>query len=113
METKELLELVAQKRLQESLDCEGSEENKGCFKEAMEATDRYIEVRKLEDAKKEQRIGRIIKCVEIAAVPVFLATLNYAFKKDLAREVMRFEKEDVFTSTPGRTAISSFFRFKD
>ena len=113
MENKELLEKVMKDRLERSLSTGDSNDEKASFKEAMEATDRYIELEKVESAKKEQKENKILKIIEIAAVPVVLTGINFLCKKNFARDVMRFEKEDTFTSTPGRTGISSFFRFKD
>jgi hypothetical protein len=113
MENKELLEKVMRNRLERSLKAGDAEREKADFREAMEATDRYIELEKVESAKKEQKENRILKIVEIAAVPVVLTGINFLCKKSFARDVMQFEKEDTFTSTPGRTGISSFFRFKD
>lgn len=112
MEHKELLEKVMQDRLERSLNATSDEEKDNAFEEAMKATDRCIEIEKIETGLQDQKVNRIVKIVEIAAVPVALAGLNYLFKKDFLKNVMRFEREDTFTGSGGRS-ISSWFRFKD
>lgn len=112
MEHKELLEKVANQRLEQSLNEGSSEEGKTCFKEAMEATDRIIELEKIDTAKTERKTSQVLRIIEVAAVPIALAGLNYAFKTDFLKKVMLFEKDDAFTGSAGRS-VSSWFRFKD
>lgn len=112
MEHKELLEEVVKDRLERSLNAPSEEEKDNAFEEAMKATDRCIEIEKVESDQQTQKVNRIIKIIEIAAVPVALAGLNYLFKKDFLKDVMRFEREDTFTGSGGRS-VSSWFRFRD
>ena len=112
MRHKDLLEKVIKDRLTLALsDDVGSESEKENFKEAMEAIDRAIELEKIEQAKEEQVKNRVIKYIEIAAIPAALMTLDFLFKRKYMKDVCNFEKDYTFTTTPGRS-ISSFFRFK-
>lgn len=113
MENRELLEKVYRDRLTKALEQEAdSEEKRAAFKDAMDATDRLIEMQKLESMKKDQDLGRILKYVEALALPVGLVVLDYVFKKDFLRQVCQFEIDNTFTTTPGRSGVSGFFRFK-
>lgn len=113
METnKELLEKVINNRLKDSLsDILDPEEKETAFKEAMEAMDRHIELERAESVKGEQKSNRIIKYIEIAAVPAGLLVLDYCFKWKFMKTVCNFEKDYTFTTTPGRS-VSNIFRFK-
>ena len=112
MEHKDLLEKVIKNRLETSLDCSvNPEEKEQAFKEAMEAMDRCIELERAESAKNEQGLNRIVKYVEVAAVPVGVLVLDSIIKWKYMKTICNFEKDYTFTTTPGR-GISSFFRFK-
>ena len=144
MENKDLLEQVIEDRLNTSLDNEVDEKVRSqAHKEAMEAIDRQIQLKKLESSDEEQTIkagfekdkidlekdkidlektkfelektekksNRIIKIVEIAAIPVGLFVADCLFKRYYMRQVCNFEKDYSFTTTPGK-GISSLFRFK-
>ena len=130
MEHKNLLEEVIENRLKKAKDDNLSEEEqKRAFKEAMEAVDRSIQLDKIASAeneqqmkldleieknellKKEQKVNRIIKCVEVAAVPAALFIADCLFKRYYIRTVCNFEKDYTFTTTPGKS-ISGIFRFK-
>ena len=89
-------------------DRDGKDQN---FKEAMEIADRIIEMEKLESDKKEKEKSRIIKYIEVAAVPAGLFLLDCIFKRYYMRQVCNFEKDYTFTTTPGKS-IGSIFRFK-
>ena len=112
MENKELLEKVVKDRLDASLS-EGldPEEKERVFKEAMEAIDRQIELDRYESSKKEQTLNRVVKFVEVAAVPTALILIDSVVKWRFMKTVCNFEKDYTFTTTPGRS-VSSFFRFK-
>lgn len=112
MENKDLLEKVIKDRLGSSLsENSDAEEKKQAFKEAMEAMDRKIEIEKIESAKKDQTSNRIVKVLEVAAVPAVLLTVENLFKFKFMKKVCLFEKDYTFTTTPGRS-ISSYFKFK-
>ena len=111
METKELLEKVVRDRLEKTADKNMSEEEKQkAFEEAMKATDRFIEIGKLE-SDKDKKLNRIIKFIEVIAVPVALMTVDFLFKMRYTRTVCEFEKDYTFTTQAGRS-ISQFFKFK-
>lgn len=111
METKELLEKVVRDRLEKTADKNMSEEEKQkAFEEAMKATDRFIEMDKLE-SNKDKKLNRIIKFIEVIAVPVALMTVDFLFKMRFTRTVCEFEKDYTFTTNAGRST-SQFFKFK-
>ena len=110
MENKELLEKVIKDRLEKSLSEDiDPEEKKVYFKEAMEALDRQTEMDRTDSMKKEQNLNRVVRYVEVAAVPAGLMILDSLFKWRFMKTVCNFEKDYTFTTTPGRS-ISSFFR---
>lgn len=112
MENKELLEKVIKNRLENSLSEDlDPEEKEAFFKEAMEAMDRHIELERVESTKKEQNLNRMVRYVEVVAVPVGLLMIDSFVKWRFMKTVCNFEKDYTFTTTPGRS-ISSFFRFK-
>ena len=108
---KKLLEKVIEDRLETSLNQEvDAEERKQALKEAMEATDRQIQIEKIESSRKEDKKNKILKCVEIG-IPVALFALDCVFKIHYMKKVCNFEKDYTFTTTPGK-GIGSLFRFK-
>lgn len=115
MESKHLLEQVIEENLKTAKEWSPeSEEHKKAFKEAMEAIDRCIELDKMEDKRREQKEAKLVKYIEVIAVPVSLVLLKGAFefatKWYFAKKVCNFEKEYTFTTTPGRS-ISSWFKW--
>lgn len=70
-----------------------------------------IEKEKCEKLKEEQNFNRVIRIIEVAAVPVGLFVLDCLFKRYYMRQVCNFEKDYTFTTTPGRS-ISGLFKFK-
>ena len=133
METKELLELVVCELLEKSRDEDLPEaQKKQIFEEAMKATDRYIEVSKMEtkriveigkmettrsvelskiESDKEKKLNQALKYVELIGIPVALMAVDFAFKMRYTKTVCNFEKDYTFTTQAGRS-ISQFFRFK-
>lgn len=112
MENRELLEKVMRDRLEKSMDENiDPEKKKEYFKEAMDAVDRLNEMDRLDSSKKEQNSNRLVRYVEVAAVPAGLMILDSFFKWRFMKTVCNFEKDYTFTTTPGRS-ISSFFRSK-
>lgn len=111
METKELLEKVVNDRLEKAANESMSEEEKhAAFEEAMKATDRFVEVAKVETTN-EKKLNRVIKYIELVAIPVALMTVDYLFKMRYMKTVCNFEKDYTFTTTPGRS-VSQLFKFK-
>lgn len=115
MKSKDLLEKVIEENLKVASEWEpGTEEHDKAFKEAMNAIDRCIELDKMEDKKKEQKDNKVVKYIEVIAIPVGLVLLKGAFdfatKWYFAKKVCNFEKEYTFTTTPGRS-ISSWFKW--
>lgn len=109
---KALLDKVAEDRLTKALDPNISdEERKAALKDGMEVVDRQIQLEKIEDAKKEQNKNRIIKVVEIAAIPTVMFVADFAMKRYFMRQICNFEKDYTFTTTPGR-GVAGLFRFR-
>ena len=118
---RKLLSEVIEKRLELVLYSEvGSDEAKAAYKEAMEAIDRQTELSKLDASREEQirneefkakeaKRDRIFKWVELGAIAIAVPVAKELFKLGFAKLVMRFETNDSFTSTPGKST-SGFFR---
>lgn len=111
MKTKELLEEVVNDRLKQAAN-EGlsDEERSAAFDEAMRATDRLVEVGKIE-SDKDKNINRALKYLELFAIPVALMGVDYLFKMKFTKTVCLFEKDYTFTTQAGRS-VSQFFNFK-
>lgn len=121
-ENRELLSKVIQSRLETALDSNAEpEEAKLAYKEAIDAIDRQIEMEKAETSKSEQiqkeenrkkeaKWNNIFRWVEIGCVTLVTPIIAAIIDNRFADKVMRFEKSDSFTSTPGKTRISSIFR---
>lgn len=111
METKNLKELwvtVVEDRLGTALI---DPSNKESFKEALDAQNQINEIDKIEESKKEGFKNRIVKVVEIAAIPVAVVVIDNLFKRGFMKDVCNFEKDYTFTTGPGR-AVSQFFKWK-
>ncbi len=112
MEIKELLEETVKDRLEQIAgDGIAEEDKKQAFDEAMKAADRVIEINKIEAEKDGKKINKILKYVEMVAVPVALAALDYFFKMRFTKTVCHFEKDYTFTTQAGRS-VSQFFRWR-
>lgn len=112
----ELLEEVQRKKLQTVLDSEtNDEETEKAFEEGMKATDRVIEMKKVESNEtikhKERRTNLIVQIAQIVIPFTIGATVRYIYDKRLATYYMDYEKTDTLTSSPGRTSWSSRFKF--
>lgn len=109
MDTKELLEKTVNDRLgaysKELID-------EKSFKEAMEATDRLIELEKIESAKEEQKKNRRLKWVEVGAVPFAIFGLNYIKESKFIEVLCKFETENTVTSSSFKQIISRLFSKK-
>lgn len=111
METKQLLEDLVRDRLEKAADDSMTEEQKhAAFEEAMKATDRFVEVNKIESTN-DKKFNRVVKFIEMIAIPVALMFVDFLFKKSFTRDICNFEKDYTFTTTPGRS-ISQLFKFK-
>ena len=104
MKSKDLVEKVAIDRLNTALsvDVEPEEKNRA-FKEGMEAAKLYTEMN-------DKKTNVILKCVEVAAVPVALFVGGCIFKNYAMNKTMRFETEGINTSSAGKGLFQSLFR---
>ena len=121
-ENKELLERVIHDRLETALGSDTeSDDAKLAYKEAMDAIDRQIEMDKVkasredqinkeEARKKEAKMERIFRWIELGCVVLVTPIIAAIIDNRFADKVMRFETNDSFTSTPGKSRISSIFR---
>ena len=113
----ELVEKVQRKKLQFVLESEANdEETTKAFEDGMKATDRIIELRKVESnetiKRKERRTNLIVQIVQILAPFTIGAVAGYVCDKSLATYYMDYEKTDTLTSSPGRTGWSSRFKIR-
>lgn len=123
---KQLLDEVINKKLLKVLDEPESEEAKVALKEAITAIDRQnemvkmelsheesVEKRKLEENFKEKEFknNTILRIVEVAVIPVTLATINIVSRNRFAKRLCNFEKDYTFTTTAGRS-LGSIFKWK-
>lgn len=112
MENKELLDRVIKSRLEDALKVDvNSDEGRRSFAQAMEAIDRQIQLEKIEQSKEDEKKNKLIKIIEVAAVPTGLFVLDLLSKRYFIRMVCNFEKDYTFTTTAGKS-LSSIFRFK-
>lgn len=131
---KQLLNEVIKNRLERALKSEANVEDNIAFRQAMEAVDRQIklseleanrllEVSKFEAACAEQNYkqekmdseakwDKVFKVVEIVAVPVVMAGVQYWCNMRYAKTLCNFEKDYTFTTSAGR-ATSKFFNFRN
>lgn len=110
---KEMLEELANARLDDAMHLTNLEARSKAFGEAMDAIDRLNEMNKIENANKEKDekcLSIVIKVVEIAAMPIMLKLIDLGCHKSLINTIGRVEQMETFTSTPGR-AISKMFKF--
>lgn len=126
---KELLEEVAKQKLEKVKNGElSADEEKAVLKEAMELTDRQIQLTKIESAevieeqkaqfekekfeasKAEQKRNRIIKAIEIG-VPVVLTGLNFAINVYFMKTLVNYEETRNWTNTPGKS-LGKLFSLK-
>lgn len=112
---KELLDKVIENRAELALDPNlDADERKAAYTEAMGAIDRSIKVSELEASQKQAKENRLLKWVEVGvvgvAVPLIVLAIKEISKWKFGDKVMRFEKDDSFTTTPGKSSMSSYFR---
>ena len=120
--TRNSLENLTDDRLKRALEAKDPTERDAMFEQAMKATDRAIELskidatceeqaRKLESAKEEAKKDRWVRIGEIAATallsPLIVKACNVAYAKILCE----FEVNETFRSSAGR-ALSKLFKFK-
>lgn len=110
---KELLDKVIENRAELALDPNlSADERKEAFTDAMNAYDRANKIAEIEASREQAKKNRIIKWIEVGGVigvPILVLIIKEISKSRFADKVMRFEKEDSFTTTPGKST-SSFFR---
>jgi hypothetical protein len=111
---KELLNKVIENRAELALDSSlSADERKAAFTDAMSAYDRANKIEEIEASREQAKKNRIIKWVEVGGailVPIIVLGIKEFCKSKFGDKVMRFEKEDSFTSTPGKSSMSSYFR---
>lgn len=122
-ENRKLLDEVISSRLEYVLTYADADDNETeAFKQAMEAIDRQIkiseldasadeQIKKQDQSKEEAKKDRLVKLVEICAVPLVLVGVQYVCNMRYAKVLCNFEKDYTFTTSAGR-AMSKFFNFK-
>lgn len=137
---RELLEEVIESRLKDAKTLSNAEERDKALKDAMAAVDRSNRIIELDISKKEHeerlnfdkeskekdyinkkveilvrekedKKNRIIRIIEVAAVPVGICIINIISRNRFAKKICNFEKDYTFTTTPGRS-LKDVFRFK-
>ena len=93
-ENRELLTNVVKDRLEAALDSEGgTDEAKLAFREAMEAIDRVIELKKIDDSNHEKAAQREIELGKIAEANAELVSKNALEEKKVSMEADIRKKE--------------------
>lgn len=122
-ENRKLLDEVISSRLEYVSTYTDADDNETeAFRQAMEAIDRQIkiseldasadeQVKKQDQSKEEAKKDRLVKLVEICAVPLVLVGVQYVCNMRYAKVLCNFEKDYTFTTSAGR-AMSKFFNFK-
>lgn len=130
---RELLEEVIESKLKDATTLSNSEERDKALRDAMAAVDRSNRLTELDISKKEHeerlnfdkkskeveilvrekedKKNRIIRIIEVAAVPVSICIINIISRNRFAKKICNFEKDYTFTTTPGRS-LKDVFRFK-
>lgn len=112
---KELLNKVIEDRAEKALDPSlSADERESAYKEAMGAYDRATKVAELEASQEQAKKNRLLKWLEVGVVgvvvPVGILIVKEISKWKFGKKVMEFEKDDSFTTTPGKSSMSSYFR---
>lgn len=122
-ENRKLLDEVISSRLEYVSTYTVADDNETeAFRQAMEAIDRQIkiseldasadeQIKKQDQSKEEAKKDRLVKLVEICAVPLVLVGVQYVCNMRYAKVLCNFEKDYTFTTSAGR-AMSKFFNFK-
>lgn len=122
-ENRKLLDEVISSRLEYvSTYADANDNETEAFRQAMEAIDRQIkiseldasadeQIKKQDQSKEEAKKDRLVKLVEICAVPLVLVGVQYVCNMRYAKVLCNFEKDYTFTTSAGR-AMSKFFNFK-
>ena len=111
MDMKSRLEAVVKDRIEKASDENLSQDEKeAAFEEAMKATDRFIELCNVK-SDKDKKWDKVLKYVELFAVPLALATVEFLFKMRFTKTVCNFEKDYTFTTRAGQS-VSQFFKFR-
>lgn len=122
-ENRKLLDEVIFSRLEYVSTYTDADDNETeAFRQAMEAIDRQIkiseldasadeQIKKQDQSKEEAKKDRLVKLVEICAVPLVLVGVQYVCNMRYAKVLCNFEKDYTFTTSAGR-AMSKFFNFK-
>lgn len=122
-ENRKLLDEVIFSRLEYVSTYTDADDNETeAFRQAMEAIDRQIkiseldasadeQIKKQDQSKEEAKKDRLVKLIEICAVPLVLVGVQYVCNMRYAKVLCNFEKDYTFTTSAGR-AMSKFFNFK-
>lgn len=129
MDNNEILKKVMKERLESSLSIGEafSEESKQTFREAMEATDRYIALEKIkaeerekeknreferdkfESDKKDKVFDKALRVAEVVAVPLIVLGVKQVFDIRNIKLIGKVEQMETFVSTPGKKIVGGLF----
>lgn len=101
-QNKELLDKVIEMKLKRVLD--NPDDNRDDLEDALDAIDRQNDYKK-------NRNDKLIKAIEIGATIAVIPVIEAAAKMAFAKTICDFEREDMFTTTAGKS-LTSLFRFK-
>lgn len=107
---KKQLEDYIDLKMKEAVESDG-EQGEKALKEAMLATDKYIELTNARVRETESKGGKIFKIIEIGSTVLVIPLIDYFSKRSFVKMLCNFEKDYTFTTSAGRS-LSSLFRFK-
>lgn len=111
----ELLDEVIETKLEEALHTDDLGLQNAKIDEALEAVDRRIKIKELEDSKElkkeESKKNRLFEWLKIG-VPVATLILSYCMEKRHMERLCNFETDGTLTTTAGRQVSSRLFRKK-
>jgi hypothetical protein len=121
-ETKELIDEVLKVNLKQSLEDSNLERAERALDNAILLIDKKIEINKVElevekanSSTKSDKKNRVLKVLEVVAVPVAIVVINHVFdyrtKVSCIDMISKYERSDTYTSTPGRS-LSQLFKWR-
>ena len=133
-ENRELLDNLITDRLSGAIHASEDDKRRTLFEEAMKATDRRIEMDRIEADKQENAQKRdqerylaareeclkardskwnfILDCVKVGTALVVAPVIEAGVKVVYAKIICAFEEEDYFKKTAGKS-LSGLFRFRN
>lgn len=90
----------------------GTEEHDKVLNEIIRAMDGKIEFKKIKDAQDGAKKDQLIKIGTFAAGLILAPLIETLCKRSLTKYIGTIEQMETFTSTPGRSMLPSFFRWK-